>query len=131
MSAALEACRDYYARFSTPATLSENHCAGAIMRASHPVSAPDPQGDTMALAGTLSDCLWELAAESPEDGWEWTNETRSYLDQAQALILQSLEILKRAHEREGPRFREWYEHMTRAQEARSNVVSIRGRRAHP
>jgi hypothetical protein len=126
MIAALEACRDFYARFSTPSTLDVRTCAEAIRGAGDTVSDPDPWGDAMALAETLEDGMWELAAEAPEDGWEWTDETRSDLGQATALMLQALEVLKRVHERELPRFREWDIRTTEQQSAaRSNVVTIR------
>jgi hypothetical protein len=130
MSVVLEACLDYYTRFSTPRTLSKRTCAEAIMRASDPVSVPDLHGDALGLTETLEDSLWELAGESPEDGWTWTAETRSDVEQAMALMLRSLEIMKRVHEREDPRFREWVEAHEAAEEAaRSNVVPIRARGA--
>jgi len=101
------------------------------MGAGDVVPAQDPHGDAMALADTLSDGLWDLASEAPEDGWEWTDETRSDVDQAIALMLQSLKVIDQAIERERPRFREWDKRTMRELAARSNVVSILGRRARP
>lgn len=68
----------------------------------------------------------ELPWEMPEDGWTWTDETRSDMRHAAALMIQALEILKGAAARETPRFCEWdLRTMHPERTARSNVIPIR------
>lgn len=124
MSAVLEAARNFYAQFSTPTTLNTNSFAEQIRKGTWPIP-PDPQGDTMALAETLSAAVWELGPETPEDGYTWTEETHRDLHQATALMMQVLDVFARALEREGPRYTEWDERTTQQRiAARGNVVPI-------
>lgn len=128
MSTALEACRDFYARFSHPSTLGRCQFGEAIADAGRQMSAPDPWLDGAALAETLEDSFWELAGEAPEEGFTWTKETHIEVRQAIALMMQALVVLNRVQEREGPRYREWDERKSKErQEDRSNVVPFQPR----
>jgi hypothetical protein len=67
-----------------------------------------------------------LPWEMPEDGWTWSDETRSDMRHAAALLVQALEILKGAAARETPRFCEWDRRTTQPDRtARDNVVPFR------
>lgn len=85
-------------------------------------SAVDESLEQIALVLDDGELPWEM----PDDGWTWTDETRGDMRQAAGLMVQALEIIKRAAARETPRFREW-DHRTMQREwpAGGKIVPIR------
>ncbi|HEV2703934.1 MAG TPA: hypothetical protein VGV09_20075 [Steroidobacteraceae bacterium] len=94
------------------------------MSAIDPLDSSAVDDSLQQIADVLDD--GELPWEIPEDGWTWTDETRSDMRHAAALMVQALEILKGAAARETPRFYEWDRRTTQPERSgRGNVVPIR------